>query len=100
MPRPLPLPLDDCLCSASEAGAICKVSRSRWDSYVRRFSALLRGRRLVQATPGGRGTMRWLKSALIEHLHRELSCRRPDAPVDAVADGGADHDAHDDAGAA
>src|SRR5690606_17687077 len=31
MPRPRELPSDDCLLSAAEAGAICKVSRSRFD---------------------------------------------------------------------
>ena len=80
MPRPRELPTDDCLLSAAEAGAICKVSRSRWDGYSQRFPLLLRGRRLVQATPGGRGTMRWLKSAVIAHLHLELASEREPTP--------------------
>ncbi len=80
MPRPRELPNEDCLLSAAEAGAICKVSRSRWDSYVARFPLLMRGRRLVQVTPGGRGTMRYLRSAVIAHLHLELSADREPTP--------------------
>ena len=80
MPRARELPADDRLLSAGEAGAMCKVSRSRWDSYSARFQLLLRGRRLVQVTPGGRGTMRWLKSAVIAHLHLELASEREPAP--------------------
>lgn len=80
MPRPRELPTDDCLLSAAEAGAICKVSRSRWDGYVARFTLLRRGRRLVQVTPGGRGTIRYLKSAVIAHLHLELACEREATP--------------------
>lgn len=87
MPRPRELPADDRLLSAAEAGAICKVSRSRWDGYAARFPLLMRGRRLVQVTPGGRGTMRWLKSAIIAHLHTELASEREPTPEtdDAVA---------------
>lgn len=59
---------------------MCKVSRSRWDSYVARFTLLMRGRRLVQVTPRGRGTMRYLKSAVIAHLHLELASERDRAP--------------------
>lgn len=85
MPRPRELPTEDCLLSAAEAGAICKVSRSRFDAYVRRFPLLMRGRRLVQVTPGGRGTIRYLKSAVIAHLHLELvSEREPAAEADDV----------------
>lgn len=80
MPRPRELPADDCLLSAAEAGAICKVSRSRFDAYAKRFPLLIRGRRLVQVTPGGRGTMRYLKSAVIAHLHIELSAYREPTP--------------------
>ena len=76
MPRPRELPTDDCLLAAGEACGLCKVSRSRWDGYSKRFPLLLRGRRLVQVTPGGRGTMRWLKSAVIAHLHFELTSER------------------------
>lgn len=80
MPRPREIPTDDRLLSAAEAGAICKVSRSRFDGYVKRFPLLMRGRRLVQATPGGRGTMRYLKSAVIAHLHLELTAERDPTP--------------------
>ena len=80
MPRSRELPTDDCLLAAGEACGLCKVSRSRWDGYSKRFPLLLRGRRLVQVTPGGRGTMRWLKSAVIAHLHLELSADRQPTP--------------------
>ena len=76
MPRPRTLPLDDALLSIEEASALCKVSDSRWTDYVKRYPALLRGQRLVQINPGNRGTMRWLKSALIEHIHTELPSER------------------------
>ena len=59
---------------------MCKVSRSRFDAYAKRFPLLMRGRRLVQATPGGRGTIRYLKSAVIAHLHLELACERESTP--------------------
>ncbi len=81
MPRPRPYPLDDALLSAEEACALVHVSRSRWDAYARRFHVLLRGQRLLQVTPGGRGSMRWLKSAVIEHMHTELAREREAAPA-------------------
>lgn len=73
MPRPRILPIDDALLSAGEACVLVHVSRSRWDAYAKRYRALTRGRRVVQANPGGRGVYRWLKSALIEHMHVELA---------------------------
>lgn len=52
---------------------------------MKRFPLLMRGRRLVQATPGGRGTMRYLKSSVIAHLHLELTAERdPTAEADDV----------------
>jgi hypothetical protein len=71
--------LDDALLDAEEASSLCKVSRSRWDAYAARFPALVRGRRLVQVNPEGRGSMRWLKSACIEHIHLELAHSREEA---------------------
>ncbi len=76
MPRQRPLPLEDLLLNATEACAICKVSRSRWDGYAKRFPALVRGCRIVQVNPTGKGVARWLKSAVIEHIHRELPRER------------------------
>ena len=73
MPRVRQLPQDDALLSAGEACVLVHVSRSRWDSYAKRFRALTRGRRVVQANPGGKGVYRWLKSAVIEHMHVELA---------------------------
>lgn len=87
MPRPRQVQIDDCLLSAEEAGAICKVSRSRWDSYSKRFPLLVRGRRLLQVTPGGRGTMRWLKSAVVSHIVFELTSDRAPTPVAAEPHG-------------
>ncbi len=69
MPRPRQLPTDDALLSAAEASALVKVSRSRWDGYVKRFPTLLRGRRLVRVNPEGKGVMRYLRSAVVEHVH-------------------------------
>lgn len=80
MPRPRPLPTDDSLLSAAEACALVKVSRSRWDCYAKRFPALVRGRRIVQANPSGKGVYRWLRSAVIEHMHNELAREHPRAP--------------------
>lgn len=80
MPRPRPLPPEDALLSAAEASALVHVSRSRWDAYARRFPALVRGRRIVQVNPEGKGVYRWLRSAVIEHMHRELARERPPAP--------------------
>jgi len=81
MPRPRQLPLEDALLSAAEACALVKVSRSRWDTYARRFKALTRGRRVVQANPAGKGVVRWLRSAVIEHIHLELTFDRAETPV-------------------
>ena len=104
MPRPRQLPLEDSLLSATEACGLVHVSRSRWDAYARRFKALTRGRRVVHATPGGKGVVRWLRSSVVEHMHCELRFDRPDLPVDGVDDVVAgeltDHDAPDDAGGA
>lgn len=80
MPRARQLPIDDRLHDAAESSAIVKVSRSRWDNYASRFPALRRGRRIVQVNPQGKGVYRWLKSALIEHIHLELPNDRPLAP--------------------
>jgi len=76
VPRPRPLPLDDALLNALEASTLCKVSRSRWDDYVTRYPTLLRGRRLVQVNPTGKGVMRYLRSAVIEHIHHDLPRQR------------------------
>lgn len=73
MPRQRQLPLEDALLSAGEACALVHVSRSRWDGYAKRFPALLRGRRVVRVNPTGKGVVRWLRSALVEHMHCELS---------------------------
>jgi hypothetical protein len=76
VPRPRPLPTDDALLSAAQACALVKVSRSRWDGYAKRFAALIRGRRIVRVNPQGPGVARWLRSAVVEHLHRELPRER------------------------
>jgi hypothetical protein len=81
VPRPRPLPSDDALLSAEEACALVHVSRSRWDAYAARFHALVRGRRIVQVNPKGKGVTRWLKSAVIEHMHHELAREREAAPA-------------------
>jgi len=104
VPRPRALPVEDSLLSAAEACALVHVSRSRWDAYARRFKALIRGRRIVRANPGGKGVVRYLRSSVIEHMHVELSFDRADTSIDAVAVGVADEvvadGAHDDVGAA
>lgn len=104
MPRPRQLPLEDSLLSATEACGLVHVSRSRWDAYARRFKALNRGRRVVHATPGGKGVVRWLRSSIVEHMHLELRFDRPHAPVedaeDAIGADVADRDIDDDQGGA
>lgn len=80
MPRPRPLPAEDALLSAAEACALVHVSRSRWDAYAKRFPALLRGRRIVQVNPTGKGVVRWLRSSVIEHMHHELDREHPRPP--------------------
>jgi len=87
MPRPRILPTEDALLSAVEACALVHVSRSRWDAYARRFKALSRGRRVVQANPGGKGVVRYLRSSIIEHIHIELTFDRPEACVEVAANG-------------
>lgn len=81
MPRPRPLPPEDALLSAAEASALVKVSRSRWDAYVKRFPTLLRGRRLVRVNAEGRGVMRYLRTAVVEHIHLDLPCDREEAAL-------------------
>lgn len=76
MPRARILPTDDALLTAAEAGALVHVSRSRWDAYARRYQILVRGRRIVRANPNGKGVSRWLKSAVIQHIHLELASDR------------------------
>jgi hypothetical protein len=82
MPRPRPIPVEDKLLAAGEAGDLLHVSRSRWDGYWRRFPALVRGCRVVQANPQGRGVRRWLRSALVEHMHCELAREFTAVPAD------------------
>lgn len=73
MPRLRPsLPTDDALLDMREAGALCKVHWKRWPAYAERFPALQRALRVVQVNPEGQGVKRWLKSAVIEHMHLEL----------------------------
>lgn len=87
MPRPRILPTDDALLTAAEAGTLVHVSRSRWDAYWRRYEALVRGRRIVRANPNGKGVSRWLKSAVIQHIHLELTSERdPDSGVAEAAE--------------
>ncbi len=57
-----------------------KVSESRWDGYWKRFPALKRGCRIVQVNPQGKGVRRWLRSAVIQHMHTELAREHPRAP--------------------
>ncbi|MFO0931977.1 MAG: hypothetical protein U1E39_04630 [Planctomycetota bacterium] len=91
MPRPRILPTDDALLTAAEAGALVHVSRSRWDAYWRRYEALVRGRRIVRANPNGKGVSRWLKSAVIHHMHCELASDR-DATSEVAEAGGVEVD--------
>lgn len=81
MPRPRPLPTDDTLLDKEEARTLVKVSDSRWDSYWKRFPALVRGRRIVRVNPHGKGVTRFLKSAVIQHMHEELARERTAAPA-------------------
>jgi hypothetical protein len=81
VPRPRQIPPEDALLSAAEASGLVKVSRSRWDAYVKRFPTLLRGRRLVRVNPDGKGVMRYLKSAVIEHIHVDLPQDRVEAAL-------------------
>jgi hypothetical protein len=76
MPRPRPLPAEDALLDIEEARTLLKVSKSRWDSYWKRSAALLRGCRRVQVNPQGKGVRRWLRSAVVEHMHHELARER------------------------
>ena len=81
MPRARILPVEDALLSAAEACALVHVSRSRFDAYAKRFPALIRGRRIVHANPNGKGVVRYLRSAVIAHMHVELTYDRALAPV-------------------
>lgn len=85
MPRPRPLPTDDALLSMAEAGALCKVSAKRWPAYAERFPVLRRSKRVVQVNPTGTGVDRWLKSGVIEHMHRELARQKAQATVSPAA---------------
>lgn len=86
MPRPKAYPVEDALLNATEACGLVHVSRSRWDAYARRYPALRRGRRIVQANPNGKGVARWLRSALIQHMHDELAPDRAPEPDEVAAD--------------
>jgi hypothetical protein len=86
VPRPKAYPETDALLSATEACGLVHVSRSRWDAYARRFPALVRGRRIVRANPGGNGVARWLRSALVEHMHDELERDRAPEPAEVPVD--------------
>ena len=67
------LPPDDELLPAAEAARICAVPESRWGDYWRRWPSLRNGSRVVRGSnPDGAGVRRWLRSACIEHMHREL----------------------------
>jgi hypothetical protein len=89
MPRPRPLPSDDQLLDAEAARTLIIVSKSRWDGYWKRYPALVRGCRIVQVNPQGKGVRRFLRSAVIEHIHNELARERwPGARLDRVKDSG------------
>lgn len=73
MPRPkVVLPADDVLLNKAECGAMCKVEKDRWPGYAQRFPILRRGMRVVRVNPDGVGRRRWLKSAVLEHMHSEM----------------------------
>lgn len=75
MPRAR-LPLDDGLLTAGEAAARICISKNRWWTYYRRHECLVRGRRVVRVDEDGRGVYRWLRSAVIAHIHNELPSTR------------------------
>jgi len=81
VPRlPQPLPVDEVLLNRTECGTMCKVSPKRWKGYADRFPVLLRGRRVVKVNPDGEGRFRWLRSAVLEHLQREMPRDRDPKP--------------------
>lgn len=72
MPRPRTIPPDDALLSKAECGAMCKVEKDRWPRYADRFPILRGAKRVVKVNPAGIGVDRWLKSAVLLHMHHEM----------------------------
>ena len=73
---------EDALLSKHEAAALVCMGSEAYVRYARRWPMLVAGARIVRATPGSRGRVRWLKSALIQHIREELL--RPDLELDEV----------------
>ena len=77
---------EDALLTKHESAAFVCMGSEAFVRYARRWPTLVAGARIVRATPGSRGRVRWLKSALIQHIREELL--RPDLELDEVhADG-------------
>ena len=77
MPRHT-LPLDDELLTAKDAAAILKMHVDAWSNRAKPDEppSLRHGLRRPRVGAQSRGVYRWLRSAMIEHIHRELPAVR------------------------
>jgi len=66
---------------------MCKVEKDRWPAYAERFDALRAGRRFVRVNPSGPGVKRWLKSAVLRHMHEEMARERSTRPLPTIVAG-------------
>jgi hypothetical protein len=64
--------VEDALLDKHEAAAILAMGPETFVRYAARWPSLARGARVVRVRPSGRGRVRWLKSAVLEHLRLEL----------------------------
>jgi hypothetical protein len=85
--RPLTLPVlqvptgPDPLLSAAQAAAQVGISEARWWGYYKRHALLVSGRRITEATPGGKGRTKWIQSYVTAHIHTEMRHVRDGAPA-------------------
>lgn len=75
MPRPKKKPLQDCLLSRGEAADLCDVSPRHFSAYALRWPALVEGTVHQVITPGTKGRIKYLHSAVMTHLREELRGR-------------------------
>lgn len=64
---------------------MCRVSPKRWKNYADRFPVLRRGQRVVKVNPSGSGVYRWLRSAVLEHMQREMPREKDPMPAPATS---------------
>ena len=67
------------LLTRHEASGLVGIHPTNWREYADRWPMLRAGARVVRVSAGSRGRMKWLRSAVEEHISEELLRGEPAA---------------------